>query len=90
MVALKATHRVLEDAQRDEIGMERQMRISAQRGLVPYVRAVEALNKWLKARPALTKQLQPIMQELELWDVKLGYDPDKDLTLSVLSPNRRR
>jgi hypothetical protein len=81
--------RELESAVRERhiaVNTEQLGRVSAQRGLVPYVRGVEALNKWLSKHPALRRQLEPILREQGLWDVKLGYDPDKDITLSVISP----
>lgn len=71
-----------------EIGLERSARVAAQRGLVPYVRSLEAFNGWIKARPRLAKELRPILTELGLWDIKLGYDPDQDLALSIISPKR--
>lgn len=67
---------------------EQQQRIAAQRGLVPYVRSLEQFNAWLAERPALSKEIEPILRELGLWDIKLGYDPDEDLTLSVVGPKR--
>lgn len=73
-----------------EIGREQNMRVSAQRGLVPYVRSLEQFDKWLLQNPALRKELEPILRELGLWEIKLGYDPAKDLTLSVVSPQNIR
>jgi hypothetical protein len=55
---------------------------------VPYVRSLQQFNEWLADHPALRDELEPKLRELGLWDIKLGYDPDKDLALSVLSPNR--
>ena len=77
-----------------EVGLEQLTRTSAQRGLVPYVRSLEELHRRLPAYPALPtvadvcQRLGADLQELGLWNVKLGYDPDKDLALSVLSPKR--
>ena len=70
-------------------GVEQTKRVFAQRGLVPYVRALEAFDGWLQERPALRRQLEPILRELGLWEIKLGYDPDEDLALSVISPKRK-
>ena len=77
-----------EETLRDEVQKERTMRIAAQRGLVPYVRSLEEFDHWLREQPELCKQLQPILEELGLWEIKLGYDPDKDLSLSAVSPHR--
>lgn len=79
---------------RDKARDEQVTRVSAQRGLVPYVRSLEELHRRLAAYPSLPtvadlcQRLGADLQELGLWDVRLGYDPDKDLALSVLSPNR--
>jgi hypothetical protein len=75
---------------KSEIGMEQTLRTSAQRGLVPYVRSLEQFDKWLRQRPATRAKLEPILRELGLWEIKLGYDPDKDLTLSIVSPSNFR
>lgn len=60
------------------IAYERQQRVSAQRGLVPYVRSLERFNAWLRDRPTLHDQLALILKELGLYDIKIGYDPDED------------
>ncbi len=71
------------------LDFERLQRIAAQRGLVPYVRSLEAFSRWLGKRPSLRKQLEPKMRELGLWNIRLGYDPDQDLILSAASPHKR-
>lgn len=63
-------------------------RVVAQRGLVPYVHSLEQFDKWLMAYPDLRKALQPILQELGLWEIKLGYDPTRDVKTSLVSPER--
>lgn len=68
--------------------MERIQRVAAQRGLVPYVRGLEAFSRWLQARPEIARQVEAEMRANGLWDIKLGYDPDKDITLSVISLER--
>lgn len=75
--------------ERQQTFIEQQTRIAAQKGLVPYVRALEAFDHWLLERPDLRDTLQPILQELGLWEIKLGYDPEKDLGLSVISAQRK-
>lgn len=75
------------DSMKKIIWGEQQMRAAAQRGLVPYVRGLEFFDRWLLERSDLRVQLEPILRELKLWEIKLGYDPDQDLTLSVISPH---
>lgn len=75
-------------ALRRELFAEQQQRMAAQRGLVPYVRSLELFDIWLCSQPRLRESLRPKLQELGLWEIKLGYDPDKDLGLSVVSPLR--
>jgi hypothetical protein len=72
-----------------EVDIEKRTRIAAQQGLVPYVRSLEQLNVWLQARPHLAAELQPIMAELGLWGIRVGYDPDRDINLTAASPHRR-
>ena len=75
--------------ERDKLVLgERRLRVAAQRGLVPYVRSLEQFDAWLLERPDLRHALRPVLQELGLWEIKLGYDPDHDLSLSVVSPHR--
>src|SRR6266568_1921625 len=62
--------------------MDRDLRVAAQRGLVPYVQAVEQLNKWLAANPDLEPRLTPVLKELGLYGVRVGYNPDKDRGLT--------
>jgi len=69
-----------------ELEDERSGRIHAQRGLVPYVRALQLFHEWLLQRPEVAEMVAPKMQELGIWAIKLGYDPDQDLSLSVISP----
>jgi hypothetical protein len=71
-------------AMRDDLHVERSQRMAAQRGLVPYVRSLEALDTWLLEQPSLRAQLEPILRQLGLWEIRLGYDPDKDLSLSAI------
>lgn len=73
-----------------ELSISEQRRVSAQRGLTPYVYAVQALNAWLGERPALLEQITPVLRELGLLGVKVGYDPDRDLALSIISPSRSK
>lgn len=68
------------------IAYERLQRASAQQGLVPYVRALEEFDTWLRKHKRLRGELEPVMRELGIWEIKLGYDPDRDLTLSLVSP----
>lgn len=68
------------------VAHEQLQRVVAQRGLVVYVRALEQFDGWLQERPALRAQLQPVLQELGLWKIKLGYDPDRDPALASV-PN---
>jgi hypothetical protein len=63
---------------KNQIGQERLQRVSAQRGLVPYVRSLQTLDAWLLERPELRAQLESILRELGLWEIKLGYDPAED------------
>lgn len=79
----------LAEAQR-QIEYEQLQRVSAQRGLVPYVRSLEQFNQWLAKRPALRKQLRPVLRELGLWEIKLGYDPDQDFRTSLVSADRMK
>jgi hypothetical protein len=71
-----------------ELASARTERMAAQMGLVPYVRALEEFDRRLKKRPALRKQLEADLRDLGLWEIKVGYDPTKDVTRTVLSPNR--
>ena len=76
------------EAERWKTHIEQGQRIAAQRGLVPYVRSLQAFNEWLGDHPELRDQLEPILRELGLWDIRLAYDPDQDLSLSAVSPHR--
>lgn len=71
---------------REEIAVAVTEKKAAQNGLTPYVYAVQALNAWLNERPALMSQVEAILDELGLLGVKVGYDPNKDLSLSIISP----
>lgn len=71
-----------------EISREQLQRVSAQRGLTPYVYAIQALNAWLADQPELHNTIAPILKELGLYGVKVGYDPDRDLALSIISAER--
>ncbi len=71
---------------KESITVEHVTRVSAQRGLTPYVYALEALNKWLRGRNRITpKDLEKILKRLGIWGVRVGYDPDKDKALSIIS-----
>lgn len=69
-----------------KVRVEQVTRLAAQRGLVPYVRSVQRLNQWLARHPELQADMEPILRELGLWDVRLGYDPDTDPALNPLRP----
>lgn len=71
---------------RTTVRIEQVTRTAAQRGLVPYVRSLQRFNEWLSRRPELQAELEPILRELKLWDVRLGYDPDTDPALNPLRP----
>ena len=74
----------------DRVESETTTRLAAQRGLVPYVYAIQGLNEWLRdERPELGAELEPIMRRLGIWGVKVGYDPDKGTALSVLGKLER-
>jgi len=75
--------------QRAIVAQERLTRLSAQRGLTPYVTAVQALNVWLAEQPELDEAMAPILQELGLLGVKVGYDPDKELATSMIAGAHR-
>lgn len=95
LAALRKTAEAVAEAHAKELAnekqqtsIEQQTRIAAQRGLTPYVYAIQALNRWLRDRPELCAQLQPVMQELGLWGVEVGYDPNKDRALSIIWAKR--
>lgn len=69
---------------REALAFAELQRVAAQRGLVPYVAAVEALNAWLKDRPEVEAVVAPILQELGLYGVRVGYDPNREVALSVI------
>jgi hypothetical protein len=62
--------------------------VSAQRGLTPYVYAVQGLNAWLAERPELNETMAPILRQLGLLGVRVGYDPDKEFATSVIARKR--
>lgn len=69
------------------VRIERVLRRSSQIGLVPYVRALQRFAVWLKRRPdATARDVIAQMTELGIWDVRMGYDPDKDPALNPLVP----
>jgi hypothetical protein len=68
---------------------DRTGRVAAQRGLTPYVTAVQAFNAWLMEHPGLLGALALILKELGLFGVSVGCDPDKDLASSIINGNRR-
>jgi len=90
IAAINAANAAEKDSWNKMLWGERQMRAAAQRGLVPYVRSLERFDKWLRERPKLRAQLEPILSELGLWEIKLGYDPDQDLALSAISPRWKK
>ncbi len=74
---------------KNTISIERQMRVDAQNGLTPYVYALQAFSVWLNKRPSATpSQVKAKMGELGIWGVRVGYDPQKDLALSIISAHR--
>ena|SRR5665213_2889814 len=71
------------------IGVERQKRVDAQNGLTPYVYALQAFAQWLGKHPKATPaQVIAQMSKLGIWGVKVAYDPQKDLALSIISAQR--
>jgi hypothetical protein len=75
------------DRLRRELGAEQLQRTAAQNGLTPYVYALQAFNQWVGQQPGLASQLEPIMRKLGIWGVEVGYDPNKDLATSIVSPD---
>lgn len=88
LAAVQRGHAEEIHALRREVFIEQQDRIAAQRGLVPYVRSLEAFHGWLLKHPDLAAQVEAEMRDLGIWAIKLGYDPDKDLSLSVVWAKR--
>lgn len=88
--AAQTSHEYTTSRLRDEVATERTTRIAAQQGLTPYVYAVQALNAWLGDRPELLNELSPILGELGLLGVRVGYDPQRDLSLSIIDGRRRK
>lgn len=76
------------DRLKRELGHEQLQRRAAQNGLTPYVYALQAFNAWIAENPPLVNALEPVMRKLGIWGVEVGYDPDKDLAMSVISPKR--
>lgn len=70
---------------------ERVTRTAAQNGLTPYVYALQAFALWLDQAPEADRQMViEKMSELGIWGVRVGYDPQKDLALSIIGGNRYR
>jgi hypothetical protein len=90
--ALQQSHIELTRAARAEadraVRYEQLQRSAAQRGLVPYVRSLEKFDRWLMTRPEMRDQLEATLRELGLWEIRVGYDPGQDLSVSVVSPKR--
>jgi hypothetical protein len=87
-IALQAARQDAEkrvEGMQQTLDFERVQRVSAQRGLVPYVYALQALNKWMRGRTKIgPSDLERIMKRLGIWGVKVGYDPDRDVSRAVI------
>jgi len=88
-VRIKHLEQALAD-ERSIVVEEKLMRVSAQRGLTPYVTAVQALNAWLADRPELDETMAPILQQLGLLGVRVGYDPDKEFATSLIAARPKK